>query len=50
MYGPQPVFQFVSGLAGLLPQHPRIYMAAWRNREELEAQLKLRAAEENVEN
>lgn len=24
------------GLAGLLPQHPRTYMAAWRNREELE--------------
>ena len=29
------------GLEGLLSQHPRTYMAAWRNRDELELQKKL---------
>ena len=46
-------FLQLSGLAGLLPQHPRTYMTAWRNREELEQQKLLEeveAQEENAEN
>ena len=43
------------GLAGLLPQHPRTYMAAWRNRDELELRRKLNEIfatdqEENAQN
>ncbi len=38
-----------TGLAGLLPQHPRTYMTAWRNREELEKQNLLKKIEEEEE-
>jgi hypothetical protein len=29
------MLSFFIGLAGLLPQHPRTYRTAWRNRREL---------------
>jgi hypothetical protein len=43
-------FPHPSGLAGLLPQHPRTYMTAWRNREELEQQKLLKEVEAQEEN
>jgi hypothetical protein len=43
-------FPHPSGLAGLLPQHPRTYMTAWRNREELEQQNLLKEVEAQEEN
>ena len=45
-----PNLSFQSGLAGLLPQHPRTYMTAWRNREELGKRKLLEETEEAEKN
>lgn len=38
-----------TGIAGLLPVHPRTYMSAWRNRQTAEKNAELEAARQTAE-